>query len=365
MAKDSKIEYIMKKYEEAIAVIEDLTAESPPSKIFYLLADKLSYLLDADIETAVRVQDIVRCRKCSPLIKALGSHFLLCPQVIENRNFLRNPESKNIQPDQGITLPKEPVIWASNHAFKDDALGTVLAIKRHAYILFGSLPQFFNTFDGITAWLNGVVMVNRKSATSRHTAVSKAVRVMQLGTDLIVYPEGVWNKSPNALVADLWPGIYRIACETGAKVVPVAHYLHDFGVVGKDNLIHTVMDEPVRIDNLSERTALTYLRDILAEWFYRMMEVYGKTSRAELLKGASSGIEVWEKQLKDRIAEVIRYDKENEIHADYQPKWKVLPQDVWRPVAGISNVTKDNALFVQYARQLMLQLEQEDFQHRF
>ncbi len=45
---------------------------------------------------------------------------------------------------------------------------------------------------------------------------------------LIVFPEGVWNKSPNALSLELWPGIYRIACETGAKIVPIVHYIYDF-----------------------------------------------------------------------------------------------------------------------------------------
>lgn len=47
------------------------------------------------------------------------------------------------------------------------------------------------------------------------------------GGSLGIFPESVWNKSPNALLIDLWLGIYRIACETGAKVVPVVHYIRD------------------------------------------------------------------------------------------------------------------------------------------
>lgn len=188
---------------------------------------------------------------------------------------------------------------------------------------------------------------------------------MKFGADLMVFPEGVWNKSPNALLIDLWPGIYRIACETGAKVVPVVHYIRHCSNQEKDNPIHTVIDDPIRIDDLSERAALEYLRDILATWYYLMMEVYGKTTRKNLLKGASSSVEVWEQSLVNRVKTVARYDTEIELCADYHPKWKVSPQEVWRSVADISKLTKSNVLHVWYARQLMERLDIEDFQRRF
>ena len=200
----------------------------------------------------------------------LGARFLKNPQIFENRNFLRKPDKDPIAPDKDILLPKEPVIWAGNHAFKDDGLATILAAKRHAYILFGSLPQFYNTFDGITAYLNGVIMINRKVAASKKSATAKAVRAVGYGADLMVFPEGVWNKTPNRLLLDLWPGIYRIACETGAKVIPVVHYMRDCTGRESNNPIHTVIDDPIRIDDIGEQAALRYVRDVLATWFYLM-----------------------------------------------------------------------------------------------
>lgn len=366
MAKDKReLEAILQKYDGVITGLQDLTADESPSRLFYILANKLSYLLDNDPETAILVKDIGRCRKIYPIFRTLGAHFLSNPQIFENRNFLRNPHSADVLPDTEITLPSEPVIWVSNHGFKDDGLASVLAAKRHAFILFGSLPQFYNTLDGITAFLNGVVMFNRKVASSRQSSIAKAVRVMQHGADLIVFPEGVWNKSPNKLMIDLWPGIYRIACETGAKIVPVVHYMRDFDNKGKNNPIHTVIDDPVHIDDLSEHAALEYVRDILATWFYLMMEIYGRTTREELLEGIGHPLEVWGHQLREGVKVVARYDKEIELSADYRPKWKVLPQDVWRPVAEIEKITKDNILHVLYARKLVEQLDREDFQRRF
>lgn len=162
----------------------------------------------------------------------------------------------------------------------------------------------------------------------------------------------------------MWPGIYRIACETGAKIVPVVHYIRDTSNTEKNNPIHTVIDDPVRIDNLSERAALDYVRDILATWFYLMMEIYGKTTRRELL-GNDSLEKVWERKLAGSVKLVARYDKEIELNAAFRPKWKVYPQDVWKAVADITDLSKDNVLYVLYARQLMKQLEREDYQRRF
>lgn len=170
-------------------------------------------------------------------------------------------------------------ITLANHGFKDDILSTILAAKRHAYFLLASLPQFYNTFDGVTAWLNGTVLLNRKVAASRHSTVEKCVRVLESGADLIIFPEGVWNKSPNKLILDLWPGVYRIACRTGSKIVPVVHYVSDYSEKATDNIIRTVVDDPFSIDTLSEKEALDLIRDRLATWHYLMMEKYGKTSR--------------------------------------------------------------------------------------
>ena len=363
-SKQQKIDAILKKYDGMITGLNDLTAGDPPSDLFYILADKLSYLMDADENIAINPKGVKRRRKINPIIKKLGAGFLANPQVFENRNFLRDPNCSDPVPDKKIVLPDEPVIWASNHGFKDDTLASILAAQRHAYILFGSLPQFYNTFDGITSWLNGVAMANRKVSASRKTSIAKAVRVINCGADLLIFPEGIWNKSPNALAIDLWPGIYRIACETGVKVAPIVHYLRD-NDTSKNNPIHTVIDDPVRIDDLTERQALDYIRDIFATWYYLMIEAYGKSSRDEILKGNSTTAETWEQQLKERVSVVTRYDKEIELWADYRPKWKVTPLQVWRAIADVTNITPQNVEHVLYAKQLVEQCTREDFQHRF
>lgn len=362
---DKKSLRILRKYDGVITNLSDLTCGKNPSMLFYFLANHFSYLLDPDPEKVVSAKGIARRRKLNRIIKTLGVHFLTNPQVFENRNLLKNPHAAEIAPDPGITVSDEPVIWMANHAFKDDILATLLACQRYAYFLLGSLPHFYNTIDGITAWLNGVVLTNRKVAASKHTVVPKAVRTMQFGADFIIFPEGVWNKSPHTLILDLWPGIYRIACETGAKVIPVVHYIRDCTAKGKNNPIHTVVDDPIRIDDLPERAALEMLRDVLGTWFYLMMDVYGKSTREDVLNGHATSVQAWEQSLTERINTVDRYDVEIEYCADYRPKWKVEPRQVWQAIAGIQAPDKCNTLDVEYARKLIDQCTKNDFQRRF
>ncbi len=354
---------IISRHSDSITGFTDLTGADEPSVLFHLLIHCFGYLLDNDVDHALSEKGVIIRKKINFLIHLLGPRFLSNPQKIENRNYLRNRDDDKL--DKGINLPDKPVIWTANHAFKDDTLATILAIKRHAYILFGSVPQFYNTMDGITAWLNGVVISNRKVKESKRVSLEKAVRVLEYGADLMIFPEGVWNKSPNQLLIDLWPGIYRIAKETGAPVVPVVHYIRDCANLTTDNPIHTVIDDPVKIDDLSEKAALEYIREILAYWLYLMMEVYGNSTREEVLGGHLNSQEAWESHLCARRKTVDRYDEEIEFVADYRPKWKINAGQVWRELADADIITPDNAYYVAYACKIIEKERINGFQNRF
>lgn len=121
-------------------------------------------------------------------------------------------------------LPKQPVIFAATHGFREDVEHTVVMAGRQAYMLNGVPLQLFHSFDGITAWLAGMVIIDKTDKESRSSCINKLVRVLELGSSVIIYPEGTWNKSPNELVSGLFPGIYDVAQLSGALVAPIATY---------------------------------------------------------------------------------------------------------------------------------------------
>lgn len=362
--KEQKLLEIEKRLEGKITSIDDLIAGEDPTLLFYLLADSLDYLLDIDPEKTISEKGIKMRQRIHFIIDKLAPLFLQNPQIIEDRNFLTDRENSDFS--KKIELPNEPVIWVANHGFKDDILATVLAAKRHSYILLASLPQVYNTFDGITAWLNGAVISNRKVSASRKTTLDKCKKVLENGSDIIFFTEGVWNKSPEKLVLDLYPGAYNLAKQTGYKIVPITHYIKDpAGIKNKNNKIHTVIDDPIDVSNMSKEEALSTIRDNHATWLYYMMDKYGRTTREEALNGFSTSDEAWEEELRRRRNTVTRYDNEIEMSADFRNRSIIRPEDVWEPIANIENIHIGNVHDVEYAKQLIKTEKRRDFQRRF
>ena len=327
---------------------QDLTGNSKTSLLFDFMLNKYGYLLEDNVEEE---KQIINKKLFHTILTTVGKYFLKNPQVFEeNSNKL---------------VYDEPVIYLVNHRFKDDVLASLLSVKDETTVFFGSVPLFYGTIDGALLSQNGVVLVNRKVSSSRKSSVDKAKKVLEENNNLLMFPEGVWNKSPNKLLLDFFGGFYRIAQKedgTFYKVVPIVHYIGDTNNRSRKNKIHTFVDQPIDLSNMSEEEAITFVRDRMATIYYGMMEKYGTTTRDKLLKGYSSSQEAWEAELKRRVATAAKYDFDIETSADKRDKNS--PLVVWEPIANLE-VTKENAAHVAYAKQKVKELKLNDFQHRF
>lgn len=74
------------------------------------------------------------------------------------------------------TLKGVPIIYTPTHGYKDDLLNSMILINDPAYTLFGSIDQFYKTFDGILAHLFGVIIVDRDDEKSREVSLPKMQR---------------------------------------------------------------------------------------------------------------------------------------------------------------------------------------------
>lgn len=356
---------IYERYKDVLNSFDDLLGDNNEdmSILFYLVNRHYLHWLDADVDKAISEKEILFRRKFYSILKKVGPKMLGCTQVIENRNYVNNPSSNKA--DSPVVLPKEPVIFASNHGFRDDVLATTLAAGRHGYIYWGSLPQFYNTFDGTAASLVGEIMINRKNKNSKNLSIKKVDKVMKYGTDLIIFPEGGWNKTSEVLTNKLWKGVYNFSVNQNCKVVPIVHYVRDMEIVDKKNIIHTIIDDPIPLYEMSEKEALIYLRDVLCSWQYKMAEIYGKTTREEELKGYINSDQKWDDCVKKRMVGVARYDSELEKKSDYRPKEIILPEDVFEPITKIKNITAENIKMIEDAKKLVKERKKIDFQRNY
>lgn len=173
-------------------------------------------------------------------------------------------------------LPQNrPIIFACTHGFRDDVAFSLKAAGVHAYLLYASIPDFYESIDGPALWTNGVIMLDRKNKASRRAAKEKMLYALSLGSNILMYPEGVWNKTENLLVQKLYPGIYDVAKQSGALVMPLA-------TIQVDNQIYAALEPAFDICTYERQEGLNVLRDKMATAKYELMEKYAQGTRKEI-----------------------------------------------------------------------------------
>lgn len=331
------------KYREYLEEESDLYANKPPSFLFPILMKYFGYLLEDNPETTVTNFGVKIRKPMHHIIQLFGPLFLSSKHMIENRKQLEDTLSN--EKDSPIVLPKDPVIWAPSHMYQEDPIATLLSVKRSSYVLIGNPPRTFNDLAGIPALINGAVLVNRRNKKSRQSSIAKCERVLELGSDLVLFPEGIGNKTPNCLSLHLFPGIYKIANEKKVKIVPIVHYKDE-----SKNIIHTVIDDPIDPLSMTKEELLTTLRDTYAYWKYLMMEKYGKTTRQELVGKELDINSYWEKEIQKNHSD--RYDLNAEKSTTYYTQRE---REYFKAIDDIASleITPENYLIVEDAKKLV------------
>ena len=266
----------------------------------------LERYLDYEPEKVISKKGVVIRRIISPILR------FIVPFV--------TPNSK-LTVVRRADLQNKPVIFAATHGFREDVEHTVVMAGRQAYMLNGSVQQVFKSFDGITAWIAGMVLVDRTDKESRSSSIYKLARVLELDSSVIIYPEGTWNKSPNELVSGLFPGIYEVARISGALVAPIATYRNGKKAYG-------ILEEAFDICQYDKEEGIRILRDKMATIQYELMEKYGTGSRDEFPYGEERD-KYWQKFIDELMAEVEFYDYELELHTKYRPKGLTRPEEAF------------------------------------
>ena len=154
---------------------------------------------------------------------------------------------------------KKNYIFAAGHSFPGD-IGTNLSIiDRPTYTLVGTTDQVDRNPQMNFLWANGMIYVNKLDSDSRKESYKKMVRILNSGTSVMLFPEGVLNNTENLNCGTLYPGIYYLSLETGKEVVPiVANYNHE------ENVVLIAAGNPISFEGLEKREAKRELRDTLA-----------------------------------------------------------------------------------------------------
>lgn len=192
-----------------------------------------------------------------------------------------------------------PAIYAVNHTNSFDIPVASAVIKKHHYVLLGTQPLEF--LDRIAFKLNGVVWVDRKDKHSKAKAKQKMIDIIKSGTNILMFPEGTWNRTENELMLPLHWGIIDIAKECSVPVVPIIlDYSADVctAKIGKPLFFNKADDKKESIDRL---------RDAMATLRYELWEQNPMLVRNSIKKDYFKNI------LQKELSEYPKLDLEYEL----------------------------------------------------
>jgi 1-acyl-sn-glycerol-3-phosphate acyltransferase len=199
-------------------------------------------------------------------------------------------------------LPAEgPAILASNHlSFSDSIFLPLIAPRR---ITFMAKSDYFDG-QGVKGRLTaffmrsiGQVPVDRSGGKASEAAIKTALRILDAGGLLGIYPEG--TRSPDAQLYRGKTGVARMALEAGVPVIPVA-MIDTEKIQPPGKLFPKIMRVGIRIGeplDFSRYAGLEgdrfVLRSITDEIMYELMtlsgqqyvDIYATKAKAEIAAG--------------------------------------------------------------------------------
>lgn len=214
----------------------------------------------------------------------------------------------------------KPVIFAVTHIGKFDIEVVSEAIKEHYYLLSGDFEHLYGHVDAVFLGINGVIYFNEILKEERQSAKDRMIQILQDGGNLMYFPEGTWNMSPNLPVLPLYWGIIDIAKKTGAIIQPVA--VEQYGKHFKINIGENFDTSLYGENSKEKRRAIRELRDMLATLKYEIWDT-------EHIKRAELRGDEWNCYVEKRFSEWSGFDINYINDMTYKPKDVTIPNDAF------------------------------------
>ena len=258
-------------------------------------------------------------------------HPLFYRALIKRRDF-----DITISSQSAAIEENRPFIFVANHYGIDDIPIACEVVKRHVYVLLTSLDRM--SINGMLMRANGVVWVNRLDKESKAAAKGELLRHLSLGRSILIFPEGVWNLSPNLLMLPMHYGIIDISLKANVPIVPIVTHCNDGCYY-------------VRVGDAFQPTtdkgaSICRLRDIMATYLYEFIESVSLEKKENALS------DCFEKDILRRLSKYPRARKNPKAYREYESRLIFQPEEVItadEAFAHLTNIeiTKENAFLLK------------------
>lgn len=239
-----------------------------------------------------------------------------------------------------------PTIYACTHIGGNDIQRTFQIIDKPSYLMLGDPGILYKKLIYQGLKLNGVIPLETEDREDRKIAYYKSIELLEKGGNLLIYPEGAWNISPNSLVMKTFNGTVRIAKETGAEIIPIAveQYNNDFYFnIGENYFIPKTtskIDDELNIE----------LRDKLTTLKWEILETQQILKRTRIPNDFSS---TFQDEIVSRCNYGYGFSKEDALRESFHDK-NVIPEDQVFEFLENIDIDPDNAFLHKGQKNLTL-----------
>lgn len=324
------------------------------------------------IENKLKLRGINKAKFYFPITK-----LLLGLMMLSSGERIYYLSEKNVQTPAG-----RPIIYANTHKFKPDIERISFSLNKPSVMV---ASDFRNSYKTISGWYFGTrptIFVDPYSKTDKKYTYDMMVRYLQEGCNCMIFPEAVWNLSPNKIVLDIFSGTVRAALDSNAVIVCTAierygknYVINRNGFIDLTAILKKYTDKPwseinndptyaeLRKQIITECNSI--LRDRLGTLMFEIWEAYaneyGLAKREDFYPG------YWEEQVQRLTQEWPGYKLSDNVEQQVQNPNEIERQEITRDIEGLrGNLNIDNLfMFTDYiryerARQLIESYESGD-----
>ena len=218
--------------------------------------------------------------------------------------------------------------------------------KKPAYLMLGDPGILYKKLIYQGLKMNGVIPLETKDREDRKIAYNRSIELLKKGGNLLIYPEGAWNVTPNLVVMKLFTGTVRLAQETGSEIIPIA--VEQYGQKFYFNIGANY--EIAADDSRSQQELTDDLRDKLATLKWELMLVQPKLKREEI---PDNYLEQFQNEIVGRCNYGYGFSLEDAISESFHDKSVISEEEVFSFLENIE-INKNNAFLMKDKLKLTL-----------
>lgn len=177
-----------------------------------------------------------------------------------------------------------PVIFAITHVGRFDIETSIMIVKKSAFFMWGDPGALYKSPEKLLINLIGAIFVDTGYKEDRYVGKEMAVKLLEQGGNLLIFPEGAWNITENEPVMPLFDGTAEIAIRTNAEIIPIAmnqkgrHYYVKIG--------ENISPKDYTLEQKKDLTAI--LHESLCTLKWEIWEHFPLEERSKMPEDASS-----------------------------------------------------------------------------